>query len=198
MMTVALYPGLLRSMIATAPFSNSSSPTARPSSRGRSAGPERETSMNRPPVSSNTAAVSDMVAPSMAAKPEIGELQWPLRIHSTSRSASAQRCAGWIVDAREQAAGLPVAGNTLHRDDALSCGRQHFRQREFVGRAVAEPDAFKPGARHDERVRGAERAAVGQALHFPLVELAHPGVGGAAIVNDFDLRETTAADRPRA
>ena len=41
------YTGRLRSMISAAPFASNSSPTARPSSRGRSAGPEREASMNK-------------------------------------------------------------------------------------------------------------------------------------------------------
>ena len=59
----------------------------------RSAGPEREASMNRPPASSSTEAVSDICAPSMVENPAIGELQWPLSTHSTSRSASALRCA---------------------------------------------------------------------------------------------------------
>ena len=57
--------GRLRSIISAAPLSSSSSPTARPSSRGRSAGPSRVTSMNWPPASSSTEAVSVICTPSM-------------------------------------------------------------------------------------------------------------------------------------
>src|SRR5712664_423566 len=59
----SMMPGRLRSMIAAAPLASSSRPTARPSSRGRSAGPEREASMNRLPASSSTDAVSDICVP---------------------------------------------------------------------------------------------------------------------------------------
>ena len=47
------------------------------------------------PLSSSTDAVSDICLPAIVANPAIGELQWPLSTHSTSRSASAQaRAAG--------------------------------------------------------------------------------------------------------
>jgi hypothetical protein len=58
-------------MMSAAPFASNSSPTARPSSRGRSAGPEREASMKIPPLSSSTEAVSDICAPSMLENPAI-------------------------------------------------------------------------------------------------------------------------------
>ncbi len=46
----ASHTGRLRSMMSAAPFASSSSPTARPSSRGRSAGPTRVASMMRLPA----------------------------------------------------------------------------------------------------------------------------------------------------
>ena len=54
---------------------------------------------------------------------------------------------------------------------------------------MAEADAIESRACHDQRIRRAHRAAVRQSLPLPIVELAHAGVGGAAEVNDFDVRK---------
>ena len=96
---------------------------------------------------------------------------------------------GLIVDQRQGAPRLPVAGRAFHRDDALPHRGQHFRQREFIGDAIAKPNAFQPGARHDQRIGRADFAAAGQALHLAVVELADAGVGGAAIVNHLNFRK---------
>ena len=73
---------------------------------------------------------------------------------------------------RQEPTRLPIAGRTLDRDDALPHRRQHFRDRKFIGDTTGEADTLEPGARHDQRIRRANRAAVRQPLQFPLVELA--------------------------
>ncbi len=99
---------------------------------------------------------------------------------------------GGVVDERENAPRLPIIGGTFHRNNPLPHRRQHFLNRKFIGDATGEPDALEPGARHDQRIRRPDRAAIGQPLHFQIVELAHAGVGGAAIVNHLDFRKQPA------
>ncbi len=88
---------------------------------------------------------------------------------------------------RQELSRLPIAGRTFDRDDALPRRRQHFRDWKFIGNTTGEADALEPGARHDQRIRRADRAAVRQPLQFPTVELADAGVGGAAIVDHLDV-----------
>src|ERR1700694_739399 len=97
-----------------------------------------------------------------------------------------------VVDARENAPRLPLVCGKFHRDNPLPHRRQHFLNRKFIGDATGEANALKPGARHDQRVRRPDLAAIGKPLHCQIVELAHAGVGGAAIVNHLDFRKQPA------
>ena len=125
----------------------------------------------------------------MVENPAIGELQWPLSTHSTSRSASALwRAAGSSINDRirrvcQSCAAHSTATMPCPAAGSISCNRK------FVGDTAGEPDALEPRARHDQRVRRSDRAAIGQPLHFQLIELAHAGIGGAAIVDHLDLRK---------
>ena len=77
-------------------------------------------------ASSSTEAVSDICAPSMVEYPAIGELQWPLRTHSTSRSASALwRAAGSSISDRMRRVCQSL---TAHSTATMPCPdrRQHF------------------------------------------------------------------------
>jgi len=54
---------------------------------------------------------------------------------------------------------------------------------------VTEPDPFKPGTGHDQRVRRSSLAATGQTLHLLVVELADARIGRPAKVDHFNLRK---------
>ena len=99
---------------------------------------------------------------------------------------------GEVVDLREHTSRRPIVRGAFHRDDPLPRRRQHLRDRKLVSDAVCKAHPLKARAGHDQRVRRADRAATGEPLLFQMVELAHAGVGSAAIVNHFDIGEEPA------
>ena len=99
--------------------------------------------------------------------------------------------SGRIIDRRKkQRVGQSPAAHSTATIPWPTAG--NISEPKIRKRSVGQAHALEPGACHDERVGRADLAAAGKPLLFQTVKLAHAGVGGAAIVNDFHLRKQPA------
>ena len=135
------YTGRLRSMISAAPLARSSSPTARPSSRGRSAGPEREASMNSAAGFIQHRGGQRHLRALDGGKS--GDRRIAVAVEHPQHLALGVGAAvrGEVIDRGQNTPRLPIVGGAFHRDDALArppaafpeskihrrCGRQGRR-----------------------------------------------------------------------
>ena len=150
--SAADHTGRLRSMMSAAPLSSNSRPTARPSSRGRSAGRSR--------------GLDDQAAGQVQHR--CGQ-RHPRALDA--RQSRDRRIAMAIEHPQHLALGLGAWSRRGRRSETtaaasanrrphtrprrcLARGRQHFRDRKFIGDTTAEADTLEPGARHDQRIAG--------------------------------------------
>ena len=61
-----------------------------------------------------------------------------------------------------------------------------------MGDARRHADALEPGARHDQRIRRSDLAAVGKPLLVAAIELCHAGIGSATVMNHGGFGEQPA------
>ncbi len=192
------HTGRLRSMMPAAPLSSNSSPTARPSSRGRSAGPERETSMNSATSQIQHRRSQRHLRAVDGCKSRDRRIAVAVENPQHLALGIGASVRGGIIDAGQNPPRLPIVSGALHRDNPLPHRRQHFPNRKFIGDATGQTDAFKPGARHDQRVGRTDLAAIRQPLHFAGRRACGRGYRRRRDSESPRCPETAAAHRPRA
>ena len=185
------HTGRPRSMISAAPSGSSSSPTARPSSRGRLCWAAREASMNR-----DCRLHRARDAASVICVPIDSEISRNRRIAVAiehpqhlalgigarmRRSDHRSLTRYWRV--------CQSACGAFDRDNALPHRRQHLAGEKSCAMRPASPTRSRPERAMINASAGPTRRRLAAAASAPLIKLAHAGVGGAAEMDDLDLRK---------
>jgi len=162
-------------------------PTSRPSSRGRSAEPCRDTSMKRSPASSSTAASASSRCPPTWR----GRRSASCNGRSTPRAPRARPRRSAATRVLDSSPSARASSNPSRRIRPRQCPAlppaAFSRTEKSWTIRDAIPIRSRPRPRHDKRIRRPHLTAIGKPLLVAAIEFCHAGVGRAAEMDDGHL-----------